>query len=428
MYFNTAHTRIIVIMLLQDSIEANINDPMFNFLYALKAPETKRQYPKRFEVFLNFLNLPGDLHDKALQFYQKAQSNSQWLQDNLMKFIEYQKQRAIKGEISANTIGNYYKATKLFCEMNNLITNWKIISRGVPSGRKAANDRAPTVEEIQKIMEYPDRRIKPIIYLMVSSGIRLGAWEDLKWKHIIPFKDNMGNIITAKIIVYPGDNEEYFAFITPEAYHAVEDWMNFRSSYGETITGESWVMRDIWQTTNIEYGANFGLATNPKILASVAIKRIIERALWSQKVRYKLKNGERRHEWKTVHGFRKFFKTRAEQVMKPANVEVLMGHSIGISDSYYRPSDKDILDDYLKAVDLLTINTTQIVLEKQITELKEKSRDTEYIIKAKLQEKDEQIAGHKKNDKFKEDALTHLSDQLIVLTERIQELERKQSR
>ena len=37
--------------------------------------------------------------------------------------------------------------------------------------------------------------------------------------------------------------------------------------------------------------------------------------------------------------------------MKPANVEVLIGHNIGISDSYYRPSDKDILDDYLKAVE-----------------------------------------------------------------------------
>ena len=169
-------------------------------------------------------------------------------------------------------------------------------------------------------------------------------------------------------------------------------------------------MRDIWQTTNIEYGANFGLATYSKKLASVAIKRIIERALWSQKVGYKLNNGERRHEWKTVHGFRKFFKTRAEEVMKPANVEVLMGHSMGISDSYYRPSDKDILDDHLTAVYLLTINTTQIVLQKQITELKEKSRDNEYIIKAKLQEKEEQIVELKKNDKFKEDALTHLSD------------------
>lgn len=31
--------------------------------------------------------------------------------------------------------------------------------------------------------------------------------------------------------------------------------MEFRVSYGENITGESWVMRDIWQTTNITYGA-----------------------------------------------------------------------------------------------------------------------------------------------------------------------------
>jgi hypothetical protein len=41
--------------------------------------------------------------------------------------------------------------------------------------------------------------------------------------------------------------------------------------------------------------------------------------------------------------------------MRPINVEVLMGHSIGISDSYYRPTEGQLLRDYLKAVDLLTI-------------------------------------------------------------------------
>lgn len=260
-------------MSLQNNTEATIIDPIFNFLYALKTPETKRQYPKRFEIFLNFLSLSGDLNEKALQFYQKAKSNPQWFQDNFMKFIEYQKQRAIRCEISANTIGNYYKATKLFCEMNNIVINWKIISRGIPLGRKAANDRAPTIEEIQKILDYPDRRIKPIIYVMVSSGIRLGAWEELRWKHVFPFKDNAGNVIAAKIIVYPGDKEEYFTFITPEAYNALEDWMNFRSSYGEEITDESWVMRDIWQTTNIEYGANFSLATCPKKFCKCCYKK-----------------------------------------------------------------------------------------------------------------------------------------------------------
>ena len=49
---------------------------------------------------------------------------------------------------------------------------------------------------------------------------------------------------------------------------------------------------------------------------------------------------------KTVHGFRKFFKTQTEQVMKSINVEICMGHNIGVSKSYYKPSEKEILDDY----------------------------------------------------------------------------------
>jgi hypothetical protein len=157
--------------------------------------------------------------------------------------------------------------------------------------------------------------------------------------------------------------------------------------------------RDIWQTTNVKYGAKWGLATMPKQLQSSAIKRLVDRALWEQGLRHQLKNGERRHEFKTVHGFGKFFKTHCEQVMKSINVEILMGHTIGVSDCYYKPSEKEILEDYLKAINVLTINNKQKVLEKQITELKEKSNDNEYIIKGKLQEKDEQINQLIKNKK-----------------------------
>ncbi len=56
------------------------------------------------------------------------------------------------------------------------------------------------------------------------------------------------------------------------------------------------------------------------------------------------------------HGFRKFYKTRAEQAMRPANVELTMGHDIGVSKSYYKPTEREILEDYLKAVDLLSVN------------------------------------------------------------------------
>lgn len=275
--------------------------------------------------------------------------------------------------------------------MNDLILNWKKISKILPREVKAANDRAPTLEEIQQLIQYPDRRIKSIIFTMVSSGIRLGAWDYIQWKHITPMKNEKGEIVAAKLVVYPGDIEQYYTFITPEAYNALNEWMNFRKSYGENITNESWVMRDIWQTTNVTYGANWGLATIPQQLKSSAIKRIIERALWEQGLRKKLSDGERRHEWKAAHGFRKFYQTTAEKYMKSINVEITMGHSIGTSSSYYKPTEKEVLDDYLKVVDALTISSNNTTLKKQVQKLEETNRTNEYIIRGKLQEKDEEI-------------------------------------
>jgi hypothetical protein len=230
---------------------------------------------------------------------------------------------------------------------------------------------------------------------MVSSGIRIGAWDYLQWRHVIPETNSSGEIIAAKLVVYAGDREQYYAFITPEAYICLKEWMDFRGSYGEKITGESWLMRDIWQTTNVDYGAKWGLATNPKKLKSSGVKRLLERALWEQGIRQPLKEGAKRHEWKAAHGFRKFYKSHAEQVMKPINVEITMGHDIGLSASYYKPTEREVLEDYLKAVDLLTINGDKKVLQKQVTELTEKSKNNEYIIKAKLQEKDDEVRNMK---------------------------------
>ena len=57
------------------------------------------------------------------------------------------------------------------------------------------------LEEIQRICDYPDRRIKGIVCTMASSGIRLGAWDYLRWGHIEPIKRH-GKIVAAKIVVY----------------------------------------------------------------------------------------------------------------------------------------------------------------------------------------------------------------------------------
>jgi hypothetical protein len=86
--------------------------------------------------------------------------------------------------------------------------------------------------------------------------------------------------------------------------------------------------------------------------------------------------------------------------MKPINIEKLLSHSTGISDSYYRATEQELLDDYLKAMDSLIIDERN-KLKKRIDKLEEKNEDEKYIIKAKLQEKEEQINQLiKKQEKF----------------------------
>ena len=58
--------------------------------------------------------------------------------------------------------------------------------------------------------------------------------------------------------------------------------------------------------------------------------------------------------------------------MKPANVEITMGHDLGTSESYWKPTEREVMEDYVKAVPLLTINGDNFVLQKQVEELSEK--------------------------------------------------------
>jgi hypothetical protein len=81
----------------------------------------------------------------------------------IIKFLEFQKERVEKWDITGATLRNSVKSLKLFCEMTDIPISWKKITRGLPKSRRHADDRAPTIDEIQKICEYPDRRIKGIV-------------------------------------------------------------------------------------------------------------------------------------------------------------------------------------------------------------------------------------------------------------------------
>ena len=245
--------------------------------------------------------------------------------------------------------------------MNDLlIINWTKIGKGMPAERHSADDRIPTSEEIKKLLEHPDRRIKIIVSVMISSGIRVGSFDYLQWKHVIPIKRN-GVIVAAKLIVTNTkiNNRHYYSFITPEAYNLLKDYMDFRALHGEKITGESWLIRDTWQKIerNKEHGHRLGLAKYPRKIGSITIRNMLYEAWQVQGVRPKL-SGTRNHnhEFKSSHCFRKTFETKGQKVMNHNNIKLLMDHSLGESQNYHRPTEDELLDDYLNVIDLVTLN------------------------------------------------------------------------
>lgn len=363
------------------------SDPYSLFVYALNSPVSRERYTTRLRWFFSHIGLSeGSVEERCRIFVTKAQSNNNWAFQNLLKFLNMYKERYDRREVTGATIRNYVKAVKLFCEMNDIVLPWKKITRGLPKGRKWADDRAPTLEEIRMLVEYPDRRIRAIVTTMISSGIRVGAWTYLKVGHLSPLMKN-GKLVAGRLIVYAGEEEQYVTFITPEAYGALHEWLDYRKRSGEKITPESWMMRNLWDS---RVARGRGLVSVPVQLRSSGVKALMENALWTQGLRTKLPPGKRRHEFQTDHGLRKFYKSRCEQVMKPANVEVLMDHTIGIGDSYYRPTENDLLEDYLKAVNLLTINEENR-LQMKVDELATRMTSEEVVRTRREQEKDQQI-------------------------------------
>ena len=158
--------------------------PYAKFKMALKSKEVQRQYPNLLERFLDFGKFEGlDVEQKAVKFCDFVKSkNSEEVEDLVIRFVLFQKERIDRQEITPGTLRNYIKALKLFCKMNRINIFWEVMSRSLPQVKHHSNDRIPTEEEIKKLIEYPDRRIKPIVLLYVSAGTAYRLQTELETK------------------------------------------------------------------------------------------------------------------------------------------------------------------------------------------------------------------------------------------------------
>ena len=103
-----------------------------------------------------------------------------------------------------------------------------------------------------------------------------------------------------------------------------------------------------------------------------------------------------------------------------------MGHNIGISSSYYRPQEKEVLNDYLNAVDLLSINDDKKKLQAEISQIVQKGKEDKYAILEKLYEREREINLLRQRDEMNTDAISALSDKLAYVIKEIEALKNKE--
>jgi len=349
------------------------------FRAAIKSPRTLDPYERRLCNFLSYAKMSCD------QFVSMAKKNPARAERMLIEYSVKDKDRLFEKDqerkLAACTIVNRLKPVKLLLDINDVEKiKWKKIKRFLPTPRRFAMDRAPTLEEIRRIYNVCDLRGKAMLLLLLSSGIREGALETLSIKDLQPVERN-GSTVAARLAVYSGEAEEYFTFLSLEAYNAIQEYLSYRQHAGEKIVPDSPLIRDKFEPETRRsriYGAGIDIS-KPQRCTPQMVRHYFNRLFLDYGFRTEKR---KRHEF-SIHGFRKWFKTRAEQGMKPINVELLMGHSVGISDSYYRPTEKDILDDYLNAVPYLTTSEAE--------EVKRQMTQREKTLEEKLQQMEQRL-------------------------------------
>lgn len=351
--------------------------PYQNFIDRLdnKEPLTKTKYIRDFTLYLKFLKVkdPNSLLTKRFYSPQELQR----IEDKIISYITYLKKQGL----SHSTIKTRKFAVEFFYLANRINLNWKHISGYIPRPEKTTEDLPYTTEDIQKMLEVANgERDRFMLYLLSSTGIRIGALPDLKAGDIEPMKpEGYQGKHLYKIIVYRGHRSQYYTLTSFECAEALDSYLEYRKRNEEEITDDSPLLRNAVNSTLVNVKRN-----KVKPLGSFvdSVYRIVSKA----GLRTRTHDTRTRHKHMLDHAFRKFANTKMIEAGVDHNTkEFLLGHKIsrGLDNSYDRTPVKVRLKEFLKAMDLLTISPENR-LRKQVTE-------QEHTIQHKLAEKDKQI-------------------------------------
>lgn len=308
-----------------------LDNGMVEFESAIKSERTKELYHHYLKKFLTITKL-----ERAEVLLSMGKREPQKLSTLIIHTVQKMKEEK---KVGASSIHGLYKAIKLYCVMNDIVLNWDKLAKILPSQSKA-DDRAITREEILKLLQHSNLQTRSMVLFMASGGMRIGALPELTLKDLEPMYDD-GQLLACKVTVYRGTTEEYHTFITPEAYRTIKAYLDYRERNVERINNDTKLFKLTYHGMRL------------------AVFRLVRKAGIERS-----KKGKR-YEFAVSHSLRKFYKSNAEQYMKSLVVEILIGHSVGVSDAYYKPTNKELLQEYLKAIPVLTfIEAMKVETEK----------------------------------------------------------------
>lgn len=371
------------------------------FLYSISAKDTKRRYSKNLKEFLDYCKF--EKYEQLLEITDDEKFEA--IRDFLISLVETRK-------LSYASVNLSYFAIKLFYDVNKVVLNWKNISRYKGKFTRKVEDRLYTKEELKTLLEHADLRERVIVMTLLTTGMRVGGLAGITLGNM----EYLEEYKLYKFIVYADDiNWKYVTFCTSETASLIKLYLNHREKYG----GEELTKKSPLLTQKINASNFIKIGQMDSNLIQQTMTRLQYRSTVTEKetADTATQRGRIRKEFMRCHAFRKMFNSICiENNVNHYVKEMLMGHkkNLGLDVNYFRPKQNQLLQEYLKVIDDLTIND-EYRLSKQVQELKTKNQSSEYEIKGKLQEMMEK-------DKQKEQQISELHNHIQTVMEMLADL------
>ena len=141
------------------------------FQESIKSEYTRRAYMVYLIKYIEYLGSKFNLLLKK--------EDTKKIEQSIIEYIIL-----LKKTKSYGAIHNYVAAIIAFYKINDIVLNISKIKRFMPDKRKSNKDRRYTHGEILKLLEFADERMKVVILLLSSTGMRIGVIPSLRLRNL----------------------------------------------------------------------------------------------------------------------------------------------------------------------------------------------------------------------------------------------------